>query len=579
MGKSGTPAPPVGIVSPPTDEEMYAYLGPQRRWVLICMSASYVFGAVTLFLFALRAPALWGFMVILGLNSVAWILASLDGQSKRRLSKESHLALVEGWAPSVRSSIDIFLPSCGEPLDVLRNTFHHVSRLEWDGKLRVWVLDDSGSPEVALLADEFGFEYRSRPNRGHLKKAGNLNYGLQHCDGEFVTIFDADFCPRPDFLHHLMPYFDDPGTGIVQSPHCFDTGPGQSWLERASGAWQEIFFRWLMPSRDADGASICCGSCAVYRRSALNITDGFAKLSHSEDMYTSIAMKQSGFSTRYVPVQLAKGLSPDTLSAAVNQQYRWCMGNLQLMVNRDFYRMKMPWRARAAYFSGFANYIAGAINIFMLPLPMAIMYWFSPMDIRAWHVLPLLVPAWVFLVLLPSVATTRWRFEALRGTTLFSVAHGVAFLHLLKGRHSEWVPTGAAAKRNPLAHTVSKIALIWFSLINVVLCGGAIYAAVDGGVLHVWGSLVFVASYLAITVPLIREALLTLRPSLGPVVKLLPAPRHLARTLAVPVESPSTSSTRTSIRHAESTHQTPRCRPPGNGRSLTTGPSPSKESA
>ncbi|WP_233415858.1 glycosyltransferase [Streptomyces sp. N35] len=513
MGTSGTLSPPGGIVAPPTDQEVYAYLGPQRRWVLLCMSASYVFGAVTLFLFALRAPVLYGFMGILALNSVAWLLASMDGQSRRRVTREGHEAVLRGWAPADPPSVDIFLPSCGEPLDVLRNTFHHVSRLDWTGPLRVWVLDDSGSHQVRTLAGEFGFEYRSRPNRGYLKKAGNLNYGLEHCDGEFVTIFDADFCPRPDFLHHLMPYFDDPGVGIVQSPHVFDTGRELSWIERASGAWQEIFFRWLMPSRDAESASICCGSNAVYRRSALRITDGFAKMEHSEDMYTSIAMAQHGFATRYIPVQIAKGLSPDTLSAAVNQQYRWCMGNLQLMVKRDFYRMKMSWRARAAYFSGFANYIAGAINVYVMPLPMMIMYWFAPGDIRAWHVLPLLVPAWVFLVLLPSVATTRWRFDALRGTTLFSVAHGVAFLHLLKRRHSEWVPTGAAKKRNPLAHTISKVAVVWFSLVNLGLIAGAAYASVNGGLAHVWGSMVFVLSYVAITGPVIREALLTLRPS------------------------------------------------------------------
>ncbi|WP_327358024.1 glycosyltransferase family 2 protein [Streptomyces sp. NBC_01304] len=519
MGTSGTlappalSAPPAGIVSPPSDVELYAYLGPQRRWVLTCMSAAYVFAGTTLFLFAMRTPLLFGFLAVLAMNSIAWFLALMDGQSRRRVRKSRHVALVRRWEPAVMPSMDVFLPSCGEPLDVLRNTFHHVSRLEWYGRLRVWVLDDAGSHDVRLLAAEFGFEYRSRPNRGYLKKAGNLNYALGQCDGEFITIFDADFCPRPDFLWHLMPYFDDPGIGIVQSPHCFDTGPEQTWIERASGASQEIFFRWLMPSRDANGATICCGSCAVYRRSALDIIDGFAKIEHSEDMYTSFAMQENGFSTKYVPVQIAKGLSPDTLSAAVNQQYRWCLGNLQLMASRRFYQLKMPWRARVGYFSGFANYIAQAINVFVLPLPMAIMYFSAPEDIRAWHILPLLVHAWVFLVLLPSVATTRWRFEVFRGTTLFCLAHGVALVHLLKGRHSEWVPTGAAGRRSPLAHTVSKIAVCWFSVSNLLLGGGAVYAVLHTGLVHMWSSLIFVGAYACITVPLIREAQLALRPS------------------------------------------------------------------
>ncbi|MFZ3495115.1 helix-turn-helix domain-containing protein [Streptomyces sp. 5.8] len=59
--------------------------------------------------------------------------------------------------------------------------------------------------------------------------------------------------------------------------------------------------------------------------------------------------------------------------------------------------------------------------------------------------------------------------------------------------------------------------------------------------------------------------------ALRPVVKLPSAPRRLARALAAPGGSPRTSSTRTSARHAESTHQTPRGRPPGDDGSLTTG--------
>ncbi|MEV6170371.1 dipeptide/oligopeptide/nickel ABC transporter permease/ATP-binding protein [Streptomyces sp. NPDC051954] len=57
--------------------------------------------------------------------------------------------------------------------------------------------------------------------------------------------------------------------------------------------------------------------------------------------------------------------------------------------------------------------------------------------------------------------------------------------------------------------------------------------------------------------------------ALGRVAKVPPAWRRPARTLAAPDESPSTSSTRASARHAESTHRTP----PGPPSGRTTGPS------
>ncbi|MFP3986715.1 LuxR C-terminal-related transcriptional regulator [Streptomyces sp. E11-3] len=67
-----------------------------------------------------------------------------------------------------------------------------------------------------------------------------------------------------------------------------------------------------------------------------------------------------------------------------------------------------------------------------------------------------------------------------------------------------------------------------------------------------------------------QEALVGLRPALGRVSEVPPAPRRLARTLAAPGESPNTSSTRASTRHAESTHQPPQGPPSGRTEGLPT---------
>jgi cellulose synthase/poly-beta-1,6-N-acetylglucosamine synthase-like glycosyltransferase len=121
----------------------------------------------------------------------------------------------------VLATVDVWLPICDEPREVLLNTWKHIAALQWPGMLTVTVLDDGGDPEVAALAKGFGFTYLCRPNRGWMKKSGNLQFAYQQTSGAFVSIFDADFCPRPDFLLELMPYFDDPALGIVQSPQYF----------------------------------------------------------------------------------------------------------------------------------------------------------------------------------------------------------------------------------------------------------------------------------------------------------------------------------------------------------------------
>ncbi len=168
-------------------------------------------------------------------------------------------------------------------------------------------------PRSQELAERHGFVYRTRPNRGELKKAGNLRFGYEQSHGDLILILDADFVPRHDMLTELAPYFDEPDVGIVQSPQFFDThAKGMNWLQRCAGATQELFYRLIQPSRDRASAAICVGTCAVYRRAALQKAGGFAQIGHSEDVHTGVKLAKVGLRLRYVPVLVSKGLCPDT---------------------------------------------------------------------------------------------------------------------------------------------------------------------------------------------------------------------------------------------------------------------------
>jgi cellulose synthase (UDP-forming) len=497
------------LPQPPDDDELYWYFGPQRRWVLLFSSFSFVFTAITLFLFSVRTPALWVFLAVLVLNLVALGFSVADGQRQRRLTRAGHEVLVRAWSPAHPPSVDLFLPTCGEPLDVLANAYSHVARMRWRGELTVYVLDDAAGPDVAALAAEFGFRYVVRPDRGHLKKAGNLNHALTIASGDVVAILDADFCPRPDFLDHLVPYLADPAVGIVQSPQFFDTDESMSWLQRAAGAAQEWFFRWVQPSRDAADAAICCGSNAVYRRAALDAVGGFAKLDHSEDMYTGLEMLGRGYRTQYVPVLVAKGISPESLPAFVNQQYRWAMGNLHLLTGRDLKRVGAAWRTRLCFYNGVIGYVVMAVNVFAAPIPPLIMLAGYPEQIRPWHVLPLLAPLWVWFVLLPAVSRTRWRIEVIRANYLVSFAAAAALVHTLRGRAADWVPTGAGGGRSRLARRIARLAVLWLGATT----GAALVAlAADVarfGAGRMWGVAAYVAVTGYLTLPLIRDLVRT----------------------------------------------------------------------
>ncbi|MFJ7209198.1 glycosyltransferase family 2 protein [Streptomyces sp. NPDC098789] len=506
------------LPQPPSDDELYWYFGPQRRWVLISTSLAFSFTAVTMFTFSLRTPALWAFLAVLGLNVVALVLSSVNSLRARRLTRQSHEILVQAWQPAELPSVDLYLPTCGEPLPVLANAYRAVAEVDWPGALTVWVLDDGDRPEVASLAAAHGYEYVVRPDRGHLKKAGNLNHALTLSSGEFIAILDADFAPRPDFLRHLVPYLADPAVGIVQSPQCFDTDEGMGWIQRAAGSAQEWFFRWIQPSRDASDAAICCGSNAVYRRRAIDLAGGFARLDHSEDLYTGLALYEQGFRTLYVPVLVAKGTSPDEATAFINQQYRWAMGNLHLIGTPVLGRMRAPWRMRLCFYEGVVGYLTTVVNTFAAPLPPLVMMFWYPDHIRPWHVLPLLAPLWLWHVLLPRISRTRWRVEVIRANVLTSVAAAVAFVHTLRGRSAAWVPTGVRGPKasGGMARRVVAVSLVWLVLSNGAAATGLALAVARNGWEPNWGMLLYLLVQCQINVPLIRDLMTELRGATEP---------------------------------------------------------------
>jgi len=507
-GEDATEEP---LVRPPDDTEFGWYLGPQRRWVQLLSMVAFGLAATSLVRFAMHSPWLYPLIVGLAISATALVLSMLSGLRRRRDTRRSHRAKVQAWeartAGQPLPSVDVFLPTAGEPLEVLRNTYTYVARMEWRGRLEVWVLDDGARDEVRALAEEFGFRYRVREDRPHLKKAGNLRSAFAQSDGDFIVVLDADFVPRHDFLRHTVPYMDDPGVGIVQTPQFFATRPEMNWLERTAGATQELFYRWVQPSRDKSGAPICVGTCAVYRRAALDAAGGFAEIEHSEDVHTGITLTLHGSRVRYVPVLVSRGLCPDDLSGFLNQQYRWCNGSMSLLKSGRANHRPLSVPQRIAFWSGFFYYISTAVMVFLLHLPGAIMAIWFPTEVRAEHYIPFLAGAWIYFVLMPRMMHSHWRFEVLRVQMAYSFCHALAIVHNLLGRSVGWVPTGAVGRKSTLASSISRLGLV---AITVTVAASWIAWAYDVhlyGLSEFWAMGLFLAGYTYLALPLAWEFL------------------------------------------------------------------------
>jgi cellulose synthase (UDP-forming) len=251
----------------------------------------------------------------------------------RSAEADRHEARLRTLPPDQLPSVDIFIPTYNEPLEILEKTIIGALCLDYSN-FKLWVLDDGRRPWLKDFCETKGVGYLTRPDNAHAK-AGNINHALTKTDADFVAIFDADFIPQRNFLMRTIGFFSDPKIGIVQLPHAFynhDPMQANLALRKALPDEQRFFFEAVMPSRDGWDAAFCCGSNSVTRRAALRaIGDALPTESITEDMLLSMTLLRKGYVTRYLCERLAFGLAPESLNAFFVQRQRWARGAIQIL--------------------------------------------------------------------------------------------------------------------------------------------------------------------------------------------------------------------------------------------------------
>lgn len=430
----------------PSDKEMLSYIDTRRPFIVGFGMLSCIPLCVGLWLFTVAADPFFTpiAMLVTAYLGISYFVVGIWG---RDINWEEHKRFVDKseYSPNV----DVYLPCCGEPIEVLHNTFEHVSKLKWyRNKLNVYVLDDGPRPNsVRALADEFEFTYLRRKNVGEMKKAGNLKHAFYITEGDVIVIFDADFCPRSDFLYHTIPYFDKyPDVCIVQTPQFFRWRPHQTWVERGAGQIQELFYRSVQMARERHHAAICVGSCAVYRRIALDDIGGPVQAMQSEDVNCGMALTDKGWRVKYLPLCLSMGTSPDHLRAFFFQNMRWCGGSVELTTSKRFWKSNLNWKQKMCYVSGLCYYVTTGMSIITNALPAIYLVFMRPELVMYYNIL-FAVPS----VLFPLVGMKLWSrqhygLECMRIRWIQFTAHLFAIRDRVRGTAPEWVATGAIMK-------------------------------------------------------------------------------------------------------------------------------------
>jgi cellulose synthase/poly-beta-1,6-N-acetylglucosamine synthase-like glycosyltransferase len=252
------------------------------------------------------------------------------------------------------------------------------------GRLEIQVLDDSTDETTEIVARAVAAHRARGADIHHLHrtdrtgfKAGALAAGLAGARGELLAIFDADFVPAPDFLRRSVPYFADPGIGMVQGSWAH-INRGYSLLTRVEAVLLDGHFLIEHTARNRGGCFFNFnGTAGVWRRRAIETSGGWEHDTLTEDLDLSYRAQLGGWRFLYLPELAVPSELPVDVNGFKSQQHRWAKGAVQTgrkLLGRIL-RSPLPLRVKAEAFIHLTNNVSYplmvVLSVLLFPAMMA----------------------------------------------------------------------------------------------------------------------------------------------------------------------------------------------------------------
>jgi cellulose synthase/poly-beta-1,6-N-acetylglucosamine synthase-like glycosyltransferase len=389
---------------------------------------------------------LWGLMVLMQVLATAILLI----ESLEIAEVVWHRKTIRTFQPLTPTpefkypKVSLHLPIHNEPPLMVRKTLEALAKVDYPN-FEVLVMDNNTKDDdVWMPVKEDCERLGERFRFFHLEnwpgyKAGAINHALEQTapDAEIIALIDSDYVLSPDWLKCMVPYFDNPKVGFIQSP--------QDYRDRHQSTFKEFsyweyagFFNIGMVQRNEYNAIIQHGTMTMIRKSALIEVGRWSEWCICEDSELGLRLYEAGYDSVYVKDSFGKGLMPDTFSGYMTQRFRWVYGAMQII--------KAHWKS---FLPGSQKLTAAQKYYFIAGwLP-----WFSDALALVFTVASLIItvlirfaehpelPSIVFLM--PTVGL--FAFKIIRGLWLYQARVPCSVLHSL----------GAALSGLALTHTVA----------------------------------------------------------------------------------------------------------------------------
>ena len=335
-------------------------------------------------------------MLVLLMQGVLALVVALFGvyvfleiRSTQRAKKASPCPLAAERAETASlPTVSVLLPVYNEA-EVAAALVDAVCKLRYPPeKLDILALDDSTDSTRAILAERVAWHSQRGVNIRHARresrigyKAGNLAFGLELAQGDFIAIFDADCLPPADFLLKTMPWFQDERVGFLQTGVDYRNSR-ESFLtcfQAVEAGHKEDVTTGL--SLDGSMVSLTGSSC-VWRRSCIQAIGGVSAETITEDVDMGYRAQLQAWNYVFLASVASTAELPESIGAFRVQRHRWACGlihNAALHLRRMFAtRMDLLPRLNALTLMFSSLLLALIYVLVLLTLPFACLTTGSP---------------------------------------------------------------------------------------------------------------------------------------------------------------------------------------------------------
>jgi cellulose synthase/poly-beta-1,6-N-acetylglucosamine synthase-like glycosyltransferase len=203
-------------------------------------------------------------------------------------------------------------------------------------RLEFQVLDDSTDETVEIVNNivkeykllGFDISHIHRDDRTGYK-AGALKEGLKTAKGEFVGIFDADFIPRKNFLKIVLPFFNDPKIGMVQT-RWEHLNRSYSLITQIQALALDGHFVIEQQVRNKANFFINFnGTSGVWRKECIYDAGNWEADTLTEDLDLSYRAQLKGWKFKYLTDFTTPAEVPSEINSVKTQQFRWTKGSIE----------------------------------------------------------------------------------------------------------------------------------------------------------------------------------------------------------------------------------------------------------